>query len=92
MKALFAYNFNNTKMEKREVVKKINIPKDEPKQVIIKTDDETKQIIEIIHMPCKGFPHGIDIAHGCIAYTSYTESALYICRLPESKELPNLLD
>jgi hypothetical protein len=55
-------------------------------------DNVTKQIVEIKHMPCKGFPHGIDIAHGCIAYTSYTESALYIYRLPQSNEFPNLLD
>ncbi len=56
-------------------------------------DAIAKKISEAVHIPCHGFPHGIDIANGCIAYTSYTESALYICRLPKSaNELPNLLN
>jgi hypothetical protein len=33
---------------------------------------------EITHIPCAGFPHGLAIYGDKLAYTSYTESALFI--------------
>jgi hypothetical protein len=37
--------------------------------------------IEICEIPCAGFPHGISIRNDILAYTSYTDSALYIHKL-----------
>lgn len=36
------------------------------------------EFTEIIHIPCAGFPHGLAIYKHLFAYTSYSESAIYI--------------
>ena len=40
--------------------------------------DSDYNFTEITHIPCAGFPHGLAIHGDKFAYTSYTESALYI--------------
>jgi hypothetical protein len=40
--------------------------------------DSDYTFTEIRKIPCAGFPHGISIRNGLLAYTSYSESALYI--------------
>ena len=45
---------------------------------------------DIVHIPCAGFPHGVAVRGGLFAYTSYSESALYIGRISEDGSLSEL--
>lgn len=45
---------------------------------------------DIVHIPCAGFPHGVAVRGSLFAYTSYSESALYIGRISEDGSLSEL--
>jgi hypothetical protein len=47
------------------------------------TLDDTYKFTNPTKLPCAGFPHGIAIRNNILAYTSYTDSALYVHRLTE---------
>lgn len=50
-------------------------------------DIANQTISNMVHMPCAGFPHGLDIHGDLFAYTSYSESALYICGLKNGSQI-----
>lgn len=47
------------------------------------TMDESYNFTNPTKIPCAGFPHGIAVRNDVLAYTSYTDSALYVHRLTD---------
>lgn len=52
-------------------------------------DSSHKFTEDIVKIPCGGFPHGISIYNNKLAYTSYTDSALYIHTFSDYGQLEN---